>query len=125
MTTFLSRSLMAATLVAFASFAYAPLASAQSLKVLEPQKNVEEFDLFDAKQGGRYIKSVDVKTLAFPIPVVEERALGFVIKLDDGRYYVGASDVVTNKVYESTALCDSTLAGPTGASRGIAGKGCN
>lgn len=119
MLSFLSRALASAAVLALV-----PLASAQGLNVLGAPKNVKEIDLYDTKQGGQYLKSIDVQTLSFPIPVVEERALGFVIKLNGGQYYVGASDVVTDKAYATTALCDSQLAGPTGASRGIAGKGC-
>lgn len=99
------------------------LSFAQALKVEGVAPGVKEIDLYDVKSG-QYLKSIQANELPVPLAVKEERALGFVISLKDGSYYVGASDVITNKVYDTTALCDSQLAGPTGASRGIAGKGC-
>jgi len=111
-------------LVTAALLTSASLAAAQKLQVLAPSSGVEEFNLYDATRGGHYVKSVDIRNLTFPIPVVEERSLGFVIRLSDGNYFVGASDVETNKVYDTSASCDSKLVGPTGASRGITGLGC-
>lgn len=99
------------------------LAQTQTLQVLGPQNNIEEIELFDAKSGN-YIKSISVRDLSFPLPIIKESGLGFIIQLSEGRFFVGASEVVTNKVYDSTATCDNRLAGTTGASRGIAGKGC-
>ena len=101
-----------------------PLGFAQGLHVSGPATGVNEFDLYDAKQGGLYVKTVDVSSLKFPIPIIEERPMGFVIRLKEGKFYVGASDVDTNKVYDTTAQCPSDLVGPTGASRGVRGKGC-
>jgi hypothetical protein len=95
-----------------------------NLEILGAAKGVLEIDLFDPKQNGKYVRSIDAKTLDFPIKILEERSLGFIVKLRDGRYYIGASDVITNKTYDTTALCDSSLPDPTASSRGIAGRGC-
>ena len=119
MLNFLLRALAGVALLALM-----PLASAQSLQVKAAPPGVREVDLYDAKQSDRYVKSIDVKSLTFPIPIIEERALGFVIRLRDGAYYVGASDVETNKVYDSSSQCPSKLDDPTGASRGVRGRGC-
>ena len=117
-------TLISRALVGAAFCALAPLASAQALQVLGTPEGVTEIDLYDTKPGGNYLKSVASQNLSFPLPIVEERALGFIVRFPDGNYYVGASDIVTNKEYDTTALCDSSTSGPTGASRGIAGLGC-
>ncbi len=88
-------------------------------------KGVSELDLFSVAAGGAYVMSVDPATLTFPIAIVEDRNGGFIIQLEGKKYYVGAADVITNKVYKVTASCDNEFAtSPTVASRGIAGKGC-
>lgn len=111
-------------LTGVALLALMPWGFAQGLYVSGPAAGVNEFDLYDAKQAELYVKTVDVKSLKFPIPIVEERSMGFVIRLPEGRFYVGASDVDSNKVYDTTAQCSSELVGPTGASRAVRGKGC-
>lgn len=121
MTSLLPRTLLGAALLALSS-----LAPAQSLQVLGAAPDVKELDLYQPSAERKYLKSVEVGSLSFPIAVKQEQALGFIITLDGSDYYVGASDVSTNKVYDTTALnpCDGGLAYPTGASRGIAGQGC-
>lgn len=100
-------------------------ATAAGLKISSLAQGITELDLFSTASDGAYVMSVDPSTLSFPIPIIEDRNGGFVIKLDGKKYYVGAADVVTNKVYQVTASCDNEFAAnPTAATRGIAGKGC-
>ncbi len=99
--------------------------AATGLKISALQQGVAELDLFSTAASGAYVMSINPSTLKFPINIIEDRNGGFVIKLDGKKYYVGAADVITNKVYEVTASCDNGLtANPNAATRGIAGKGC-
>lgn len=100
-------------------------AVATGLKISALADGLTELDLFSTAASGAYVHSVAPSTLKFPIAILEDRNGGFIIKLDGKKYYVGAADVVTNKVYQVTASCDNQFtAAPTAASRGIAGKGC-
>lgn len=100
-------------------------AAATGLKISALAQGVNELDLFSTASSGAYIMSVDPSTLKFPIAIMKDRNGGFIIKLEGKEYYVGAADVITNKVYQVTASCDNELvATPTAATRGIAGKGC-
>ena len=119
MTGILFKGLAAAVFAAFAS-----AVAAKGLQVIDVAAGVEEIDLHSPKASGEYLRSIPADALSFPIPIVEDRDLGFVIRLEGKNYYVGASDVRTNKVYDVSAKCDNQLARASGASRGIAGKGC-
>lgn len=100
-------------------------AAATELKISGLAQGVTELDLFSTASSGAYVMSVDPSALKFPITIIKDRNGGFVIKLEGKEYYVGAADVVTNKVYQVTASCDNKFsATPTAATRGIAGKGC-
>lgn len=109
--------------VVYAAISHSAVAS--DLKISSLARGVTELDLFSPAASGAYVMSIDPSTLKFPIPILEDRNGGFIIKLEGKKYYVGAADVVTNKVYQVTAGCDNEFsANPTAASRGIAGKGC-
>lgn len=106
-------------------FAFTAGASAKTLQILGPAKNVDEIDLFKADQSGAYIKSIPALSLDYPVPIVKDLNGGFIIKLEGKIYYVGASDVQTNKQYDVSVKCDNTFASEQGAAtRGVAGEGC-
>lgn len=115
---------MSAILLGAALAAAGPPATAGGVKIIEPAAGVKEFDLFSPDARAQYVKSVDVRTLKFPIPVVMDRELGFIIRLEGTEYFVGASDVQTDKPFDTSATCGNAMAPGTGASRGITGKGC-
>lgn len=100
-------------------------AAAKNLQVLGPAHNVQEIDLFAADAQGAYIKSIPANALKYPLPVQKDANGGFIVRIEERVYYIGASDVITNKEYDVTVVCDNAFQVEQGAAtRGIAGKGC-
>lgn len=97
---------------------------AASLQVTGPAIGVEEIDLRDMRTK-QILRSINTRELAYPIMIKKDLDMGYVINIEGKDYYVGAADVRTNKVYNVNADCPSQLARASGASRGIAGKGCH
>ena len=111
--------------LALALIALSHGAVAKDLKISALAQGLTELDLFSTAASGAYVRSVEPSALKFPIAIIEDRNGGFIIKLEGIAYYVGAADVVTNKVYQVTAGCNNEFTSTlTAATRGIAGKGC-
>lgn len=105
-------------------FGYSGIVFSNSLQVTGPAKGVAEVDLRHPTTK-KIIKTVDANKLNYPITIISDQQMGFIINVEGKSYYVMASDVTTNKVYKITSECANQMASPTAASRGIAGKGCN
>jgi len=100
-------------------------AASAELSIMSLAQGVTELDLFSPAPSGVYVKTVGPSALQFPIAILEDRNGGFIVRLEGKKYYIGAADVVTNKVYQVTAGCDNAFTtSPAAATRGIAGKGC-
>lgn len=102
-------------------------AQAAGLMIYSVAPDVTELDLFDAKAGGAYAKTIDPATLRYPIPILEDLNGSYIIRIDGKRYAVDAAIVNTNKTFHAKAKgeCVSMLDGDRQASgRGITGQGC-
>ncbi len=103
-----------------------PVAQAdEPLQVTGLADGVHELDLFDT-QSGTYMHSEPATTLNFPIQILLDRQGDYIIELQGQQYAIGSTLVTTNKQVSLKAepVCDNTMAQPTGATRGITGKGC-
>lgn len=97
----------------------------EPIQVTGLASGVGELDLFDT-QSGAYQHSQPASELVFPIQILDDLQGTYIIELQGQRYAIGSTLVTTNKqiALATDPNCNNDMAKPSGASRGITGKGC-
>ncbi|MER1939359.1 hypothetical protein ABS755_01410 [Castellaniella sp. FW104-16D08] len=100
---------------------------AADLKIDSFAPDITELDLFSTGANGAYVRSINPKSLTYPIPILDDRNGSFVIRVNGKKYVIQASGANTNKVFQAKAkgVCPNAINGKMEAStRGITGQGC-